>query len=149
VAGVEIPRGLIPTGQIRKKCRLGASYRQQRDRQVHRAKAEFEYLYDKPYADNKKVTWLVPSLWSLSPHRVLGVDDDDELIDPVLQNLLRITPRNRRFPNDLGEPQDRGRAAAHKEDKIVFAALTPWPGALVCAEGRYLEGEVKSALQFL
>ena len=30
---------------------------------------------------------------------------------------------------------------AHKEDKITFTALTPWPGDLVCAEGRYMEGE--------
>ena len=30
---------------------------------------------------------------------------------------------------------------AHKEDRIAFTALTPWPGNLVCAEGRYLEGE--------
>ena len=29
---------------------------------------------------------------------------------------------------------------AHKEDRITFTALTPWPGDLVCAEGRYLEG---------
>ena len=30
---------------------------------------------------------------------------------------------------------------AHKEDKITFTSLTPWPGDLVCAEGRYLEGD--------
>jgi adenine-specific DNA-methyltransferase len=30
---------------------------------------------------------------------------------------------------------------AHKADKITFTALTPWPGDLVCAEGRYLEGD--------
>jgi adenine-specific DNA-methyltransferase len=29
---------------------------------------------------------------------------------------------------------------AHKEDKITFTALVAWPGELVCAEGRYLEG---------
>jgi adenine-specific DNA-methyltransferase len=29
---------------------------------------------------------------------------------------------------------------AHKEDKITFTALTPWPGDLVCADGRYTEG---------
>src|SRR5438876_1334803 len=29
---------------------------------------------------------------------------------------------------------------AHKEDRITFTALTPWPGDLVCAEGHYLEG---------
>ena len=27
----------------------------------------------------------------------------------------------------------------HKEDRITFTVLTPWPGDLVCAEGRYLE----------
>ena len=32
---------------------------------------------------------------------------------------------------------------AHKEDRITFTALTPWPGDLVCAEGRYLEGETE------
>src|SRR5438132_816565 len=29
---------------------------------------------------------------------------------------------------------------AHKEDKIVFTSLMPWPGQYVCAEGRYVEG---------
>ena len=30
---------------------------------------------------------------------------------------------------------------AHKDDRITFTSLTPWPGDLVCAEGRYLEGD--------
>ena len=35
---------------------------------------------------------------------------------------------------------------AHKEDRIVFSSITPWPGDLVCAEGRYVErGEEASA----
>ena len=29
---------------------------------------------------------------------------------------------------------------AHREDRISFTSLTPWPGRLVCAEGRYIEG---------
>ena len=33
---------------------------------------------------------------------------------------------------------------AHKEDKITFTSLTPWPGDLVCAEGRYIEGDAES-----
>ena len=32
---------------------------------------------------------------------------------------------------------------AHKEDRIAFTALTPWPGELVCAEGRYPEGKAE------
>jgi adenine-specific DNA-methyltransferase len=46
------------------------------------AKAEFEYLYDKPYDDKRKVRVAGPfTVESLSPHRVLGVDEDGELID--------------------------------------------------------------------
>ena len=43
------------------------------------AKAEFEYLYDKPYDDKKKVRVAGPfTVESLSPHRVLAVGADDE-----------------------------------------------------------------------
>src|SRR5450756_784951 len=46
------------------------------------AKAEFEYLYDKPYENKKCVRVAGPfTVESLSPHRMLGVDEDDELID--------------------------------------------------------------------
>ena len=46
------------------------------------AKADFEYLYDKPYEDKKKVRVAGPfTVESLSPHRVLAVDENDELID--------------------------------------------------------------------
>jgi adenine-specific DNA-methyltransferase len=51
------------------------------------AKAEFEYLYDKPYDDKKKVRVAGPfTVESLSPHRVLGVDEDDELIDGMQED---------------------------------------------------------------
>ena len=32
---------------------------------------------------------------------------------------------------------------SHKEDRITFTSLAPWPGDLVCAEGRYPEGETE------
>ena len=32
---------------------------------------------------------------------------------------------------------------AHKDDKITFTSLTPWPGNLICAEGRYSEGSTE------
>ncbi len=31
---------------------------------------------------------------------------------------------------------------AHQQDRITFMALTPWPGKLISAEGRYSDGEV-------
>ena len=46
------------------------------------AKAEFEYLYDKPYVDNSRIRVAGPfTVESLSPHRTLAVDWNDELID--------------------------------------------------------------------
>ena len=48
------------------------------------AKADFEYLYDKPYEDKTKVRVAGPfTVESLSPHRTLAVGADDELIDPL------------------------------------------------------------------
>ena len=74
------------------------------------AKAEFEYLYDKPYEDKKKVRVAGPfTVESLSPHRMLGVDENDELIDPLAANEGRRHGSLR--PDDPGEPQDRRRAA--------------------------------------
>ena len=107
------------------------------------AKAEFEYLYDKPYSDNKKVRVAGPfTVESLSPHRVLGVDDDDELIDPMVAESATDYAEKQTFPQMIMENlKTAGVQQAHKEDKIIFTALTPWPGDLVCAEGRYLEGD--------
>src|SRR5690606_23321949 len=48
------------------------------------AKAEFEHLHDRPYEDKKTVRVAGPfTVESLSPHRTLGVDENDELIDPL------------------------------------------------------------------
>src|SRR5204863_5107278 len=53
------------------------------------AKADFEYLYDKPYADPKKVRVAGPfTVESLSPHRVLGVDENDEVFDSIADQRM-------------------------------------------------------------
>jgi len=108
------------------------------------AKAEFEYLYDKPYPDPKKVRVPGPfTVESLSPHRVLGVDENDELIDNVADSKLGYVGKKGFVDMILENLKTAGVQQAHKEDKITFTALTPWPGDLVCAEGRYLEGKVE------
>ncbi|MBV6412778.1 MAG: hypothetical protein OMOMHJEC_00563 [Xanthomonadales bacterium] len=103
------------------------------------AKADSEFLYDKPYEDKKKVRVAGPfTVESLSPHRVLGVDENDELIDHVAEAQAKY---GRDFNAIILENlRTAGVQQARKADKIDFTALTPWPGELIGAEGRYLEG---------
>jgi adenine-specific DNA-methyltransferase len=104
-------------------------------------KADCEYLYDKPYEDKKKVRVAGPfTVESLSPHRVLGVDEHDNLIDPAKQTRA-ATETDRSFEQVILENlKTAGVQQAHKSDKIEFTSLMPWPGSLVCAEGHYEEG---------
>jgi adenine-specific DNA-methyltransferase len=113
------------------------------------AKAEFEYLYDKPYEDKKKVRVAGPfTVESLSPHRVLAVDENDELIDKVAEPEAGYGEERDFVQMILENLKTAGVQQAHKEDKISFSALTPWPGNLVCAEGRYEDagGEKRAAI---
>jgi adenine-specific DNA-methyltransferase len=105
------------------------------------AKAEFEFLYDKPYADKKTVRVAGPfTVESLSPHRVLGVDENDDLIDGLADPKAGYGGERDFTRMILENLKTSGVQQAHKEDKMVFTSLTPWPGELICAEGRYLEG---------
>ena len=105
------------------------------------ANAPFEYLYDKPYEDKKIARVAGPfTVESLSPHRVLAVGAEDQLLDRAAE----------RPPSDYGERRDFGsmildqlRTAgvqqAHKADRIDFTSVTGWPGDYVCAMGQYME----------
>ncbi|MHB1006877.1 MAG: site-specific DNA-methyltransferase [Chloroflexota bacterium] len=108
------------------------------------AKAEFEYLYDKPYEDKKIVRVAGPfTVESLSPHRVLGVDEHDELIDTLREDKAEYAAKQTFAQMILENLKLAGVQQAHKEDRIAFTALAPWPGDLVCAEGRYQEGDAE------
>ncbi|MGA8148229.1 MAG: hypothetical protein WB870_11730 [Gallionellaceae bacterium] len=62
-----------------------------------------------------------------------GYGEERDFVQIILENL-----------------KTAGVQQAHKEDKITFTALTPWPGDLVCAEGRYEEsGSEKRAAIFI
>jgi adenine-specific DNA-methyltransferase len=109
------------------------------------ARAEQELLYDRPYEDTSIVRVAGPfTVESLSPHRVLALDANDELIPAG------------KFINDGGDGYDTGYdftaiildnlktagvQQAHKEGRISFSSLTAWPGRYICAEGSYLEGD--------
>jgi len=105
------------------------------------AKADFEFLYDKPYEDKSIVRVAGPfTVESLSPHRVMGVDENDELIDSVADGHAGYSDEADFVGMILENLKTAGVQQAHKDDKITFTALTPWPGDLICAEGRYVEG---------
>ncbi len=105
------------------------------------AKADYEYLYDKPYQDGKKVRVAGPfTVESLSPHRILGVDENDELIDRVADTRLGYNRQQDFTATILENLRTAGVQQAHKADKIAFSSIVPWQGELVCAEGRYANG---------
>ena len=112
------------------------------------ANADYEYLYDKPYEDKKKVRVAGPfTVESLSPHRVLGVDENDELIDCVGETSKGYGEERDFVQMILENLKISGVQQVHKEDKITFSSIIPWPGELICAEGRYTEGDEDSGTE--
>ena len=112
------------------------------------AKADYEYLYDKPYEDNRKVRVAGPfTVESLSPHRLLGVDENDELIDNVAEDKLGYGGPQDFVGMVLENLKTAGVQQAHRDDRIMFSAVKPWPGYHVCAEGTYIEGDADSGPQ--
>ena len=104
------------------------------------AKAESEFLYDKAYEDKKKVRVAGPfTVESLSPHRVLTVNEDEELVETPGQSDTDTRDVQDFVQIILDNLKISGVQQAHREDKIVFTSLAPWPGNYICAEGRYAE----------
>ena len=93
-----------------------------------------------PYEDRGKVRVSGPfTVESISPHRVLGVDENGDIIDGVAE------PKTGYGGYDFGQAilenlRMSGVQQAHREGRIAFTSLTPWAGKLVCAEGVYIEG---------
>lgn len=95
--------------------------------------------------DKKRVRVAGPfTVESLSPHRALGVDEEDYLIDRVVETQAE-------YGQDfvsliLANLRTAGVQQAHKADRIEFTSLESWPRDLICAESLYLEnGQVKRA----
>ena len=115
------------------------------------SKANYEYLYDQPYEDNRRVRVAGPfTVESLSPHRAVIMDDDSpngisekpdgygseyDFADVILESLLSA-----------------GVQQAHKEDRIEFTSLVRWPGRMVCADATVVPdaaGDTRRAAIFI
>jgi len=74
---------------------------------------------------------------------MLTVDENDE---PVNSGQGLVNSKKSSEPDTLSTDafvqmilenlKTAGVQQAHKTDKINFTALSPWPGDLICAEGR-------------
>ncbi len=105
------------------------------------AKADYQSLYDKPYEDKRRVRVAGPfTVESISPHRVLGVGEEDELIDRVEQSRLGHREKQDFASMVLEHLRTSGIQQSQKRDGLSFSSVKLWPGDLVCAEGYYFEG---------
>ena len=113
------------------------------------AKADYEHLYDKPYEDKGRIRVAGPfTVESLSPHRTLPVDEDGDAQASEVRDeraSYQVGNGNQDFTTVILENlQAAGVQQPHKDDRITFTApldaCEHWPGASVCAIGRYTEG---------
>jgi adenine-specific DNA-methyltransferase len=98
--------------------------------------ADYEYRYDKPYIDKDRVRVAGPfTVESLSPHRTLAVDWNDELIDIVrAAEGKREAPDRDKAATDFAQMilenlKAAGVQQAHKEDRITFTGGLKGAGA--------------------
>ena len=113
------------------------------------ARAEYEYLYNKPYEDRNKVRVAGPfTVESLSPHRLLVSGDVEEnrvnSTSTPSKNGQQYegTAPERDFASMIIENlRTSGVQQANKDDKIEFNSIIGWPGEYICAEAEYAEGE--------
>ena len=80
-------------------------------------------------------------LESLSPHRLLAVNEHDELVDRIAERAPAYGTAEDFAAMVVGHLSTTGVQQAHKADRITFSSVDPWPGELICAQGRYIEGE--------
>jgi DNA modification methylase len=146
----EVPREAPPDWPEAARAPLAAFWQARiaRQREIDAsiaARAEFEYLYDRPYEDRKRIRVAGPfTVESLSPHRAAAVGAHGELIDELDAAQGRHSREAEAESYVEAILENLRRAGVHQKDKadrIAFTTLHPWPGALICAEGRYPEGD--------
>ena len=81
---------------------------------------------------------------SISPHRVLGVDENGDIIAESSNGYGSEYDFAQVMLDNL---RTSGVQQAHREDRIEFTSITPWPGRLVCADGRYTEGDEEDGIE--
>lgn len=117
--------------------------RKERQKKIEKsisAQAAFEFLYDQPFEDKSKVRVAGPfTVETVSPHRMLTVDEQGEFTDPARAGTGPDGIEKGFVHAILESLKASGVQQVHREDRIEFTRLEPWPGDLIGAEGRYQE----------
>ena len=72
---------------------------------------------------------------------MLAVDENEDLIETSGRADADTRDAKNFVQVILDNLKTSGVQQAHKEDKITFTTLAPWPGNYICAEGRYSEAD--------
>ncbi|NJC35314.1 adenine-specific DNA-methyltransferase [Sphingomonas jejuensis] len=111
------------------------------------ARADVEYLYDKPYTDPARVRVAGPfTVESLSPHRVLPASEDEliETIDAAdgARSAADADLAGQDFAAIVIDYlKAEGVKQQAKGDRITFESIAPWPGDFIGASATFIEGE--------
>ena len=111
------------------------------------ARADVEYLYDKPYTDPARVRVAGPfTVESLSPHRTIPASEDDSLIQEVeaAEGTRSAADADLAGQDFAAIVIDYLKAEGVKQqakgDRITFESIAPWPGNFVGAAATFIEG---------
>jgi adenine-specific DNA-methyltransferase len=97
-------------------------------------RADTEFLYDKPYQDNKRVRVSGPfTVESLSPHRVLATDDPSTAFREDVLNTQDFTQMI------IANLKASGVQNTIKNQRLKFDNLEPFAGTWIHAVGEYTE----------
>lgn len=112
------------------------------------ARADVEYLYDKPYTDNTRVRVAGPfTVESLSPHRTIPASDDDSLFEEIeaAEGKRPAAAADLAGQDFAAIVIDYLKAEGVKQqakgDRITFDSIAPWPGSFIGAAATFIEGE--------
>ena len=100
--------------------------------------ADQEILYDQPYADNKKIRVTGPfTVESLSPHRVISVDEER----PVSESEGQKQSAGQFETTIIENLRKAGVQNTVKNERLKFDRLEPYAGTYLHAEGEYTESD--------
>lgn len=96
--------------------------------------ADQEYLFDQPYEDPKRVRVCGPfTVESLSPHRILGIEDTPKDPDSAIASTREAADFNSQILENL---RKSGIQNTKKHERLEFTLLDPHAGTWIHALGR-------------